>query len=161
MGRSCGLRPPWLGTLGGQHGSDPGEIVGFDRGCGMLRRPIARRLEGMRRLRWGTTGHRARGTCARPSSTRCACCWAAGWAAQAAGDAGRGAAAGDATAQAAGRQRRGNGLVGRGALAGTRLRQRVGWAAAGPRGSGPDTWPDGLAGGAEKGSWAFSIFFFF
>jgi hypothetical protein len=55
----------------------------------MLRRPIARRLEGMWRLRWGTTGHRARGTGARPSSTRCARCWAPGWAAQAAGDAGQ------------------------------------------------------------------------
>jgi hypothetical protein len=37
MGRSCGLRPPWLGAAGGQRGSEPGEIVGgffiVDVGC--------------------------------------------------------------------------------------------------------------------------------
>jgi hypothetical protein len=67
------------------------------------------RLEGMRWMRWRAPGHRARGSGARPLSTCYVRCWATGWATQAAGDAGRGAVAGDAATQAAGRQRRGNG----------------------------------------------------
>jgi hypothetical protein len=142
MGRSCGLRPPWLGAAGGQRGSETGEIVGgfFYRGRGMLGRLIARWAEGMRRLCWGTPGHRARGSGARPPSTRC---WAPG---QRLG--------GNAAGMGHRGWERGNDLVGRGG-------KGTAWAAR-ARGSGPGTRPDGL-GGQRRGAgpFLFSSFDYF
>jgi hypothetical protein len=90
MGRSCGRRPPWLGSAGGQRGSETGEIVGgfliMDAGCSGGQSPGGQKACGGCAGALQATVHAAGG--AGPPSTRCARCWATGWAAQAAGDAG-------------------------------------------------------------------------
>jgi hypothetical protein len=86
MGRSCGLRSPRMGAVGGQSGSEPGEIVGnfliVDAGCSGGQSPGGQKAcSGC----VGAPGHRARGSGTGQPSTRYARCWVAGWAAQAAG----------------------------------------------------------------------------
>jgi hypothetical protein len=111
MGRSCGMRPPWLGAAGGQRGSEQGEIVGgflvVDAGCSGGRSP---------------GGQKACGSCAgarQPPSTRCARCWPAGQAERGERRMGR------VGEHGSGPQRlgaRGGGLVGRGAHEGDQER---------------------------------------